>query len=428
MIAHVNPTTRIPAIQGQFGPRVVTYITQLPVHGIENVLGHDPRHSNWKQLPQDLNYIYNHLQRSTTKARLESIIRYIRYRFIERPIVIGAFPAISIAVQNPTPFKSYGAVADGDSGIGALEFDLSRRNHRVLVDGLGRVGAAMDLLDMSENTDLPDKTREALQNLMNEFSLPTVFYAPAPDMKPFTLEEMQQLFHDFNFKVKPVPERHAISLDHSDLYIGLTNILGNSELFRRLGGMEFKSASLGRKSTAIVVQQNLLRFVRGGAEGERFLEGTTKSELSEPNLTEETRDYYEHRMTNFLEVMVESMGEEVFKNRNSLHLTSPGWGTLGILFHDLVVRLKVPDYQAAARRIGSLDWDRSNPIWGEMVRENIDKEGNVTLGLAKGGAQSRRFLTRKLREILSIDHLLAEKGFEDAPAPDAARALELADA
>ncbi|MGH7114005.1 MAG: hypothetical protein ACREE9_05875, partial [Stellaceae bacterium] len=100
-IAHVNPRTRIPAIQGQFGPRVVTYTTQLPIRGIETILGHDPRSSNWKRLPEDLGYIYSHLQRATTKARLDSIIRYIRYRFIERPIVMGAFPAISIAVQNP---------------------------------------------------------------------------------------------------------------------------------------------------------------------------------------------------------------------------------------------------------------------------------------------------------------------------------------
>jgi hypothetical protein len=204
-------------------------------------------------------------------------------------------------------------VSDADSGVGTPEFDLSRRNSRVLVDGLGRVGAGMELMEMSEKADLPEKVHEALQKLMNEFSLPTVFYVPAPGTKQFSLEEMQQLFHDFNFKVKPVPERVAIALDHSDLYIGLTNYLGKSPLIEPLGGMEYKSASLGKKSTAIVVQQNLLRFVRGGAEGERFLEATTKTELSEPNLTEETIEYYENRMINFLDAVVNGMGE---KNSN----------------------------------------------------------------------------------------------------------------
>jgi len=411
MIAHVNPMARIPAIQGQFGPRVVTYTSQLPIGSIETILGHDPRSGNWKKLPDDLSYIYSHLQRATTKPRLDSIIRYIRYRFIERALVIGAFPAISIAVQNPTTFKSYEGIPE--TGAGVLEFDLSRRNNRVLVDGLGRVGAGLELLELSESTDIPENTRQALQKLLSEFALPAVFYVPAPNTAAFTLHEMQQLFHDFNFKVKPVPERVAIALDHSDLYIGLTNRVGKSDLIRRLGGMELKSASLGKKSSAIVVQQNLLRFVRGAAEGERFLEASNKTELPHPNLTEETLDQFEEQIATYLAGIVEGMGEDEFKNREGLHLTSPGWGALGILFHDLVVRLKESNYQSAARKIGSINWDRSNPIWAEIVRENVDKDGNVSLGLAKGGAQSRRFLTRRLREILDIGTLLAERGFED---------------
>ncbi len=427
MIAHVNPMSRIPAIQGQFGPRVLTYTTQLPIAAIETILGHDPRSGNWKRLPDDLSYIYGHLQRATTKARLDGIMRYIRYRFIERPIVIGAFPAISVAVQNPTTFKPYEGVPE--TGAGVLEFDLSRRNNRVLVDGLGRVGAALELLDMSEDTELLENPRTALRKLLNETSLPTVFYVPAKDTPAFTPEEMEQLFHDFNFKATRVPERVAIALDHSDLYIGLTRQLGTSSLIQRLGGMEFRSASLGKKSTAIVVQQNLLRFVRGGAEGERFLEGTTRSELATPNLNEETLDLCEEQMGKFLAAVIEGMGEEKFKERDRLHLTSPGWGTLGILFHDLVVRLKVPDYEAAARKIGSIDWDRSNPLWADIVRERMDKDGNVILGLAAGGAQSRRFLTRKFRELLNIDKVLAERGFEaDGLDGERANTRELVDA
>lgn len=423
MIAHVNPRARIPAIQGQFGPRVVTYTTQMPVSAIETILGHDPRSVNWHRLPDDLAYIYNHLQRATTKARLASIIRYIRYRFIERPVVLGAFPAISVAVQNPTPFKTYEDIPD--SGVGVLEFDLSRRNNRILVDGLGRVGAGLDLIEMTEKADLSDIARLGLQQLLSEFSLPVVFYLPAPGMPPFTLEEMQQLFHDFNFKATRVKDSIAIALDHSDVYIGLTNRLGRSSVIQSLGGMEFKSSSLGKKSTAIVVQQNLLRFVRGGAEGERFLEGTNKSELPDPNLTEDTLDEFEDQMESFLTYIVEGMGAEKFKNRAGLHLTSPGWGALGVVFHDLVVRLRVPNYQAAARKLGSIDWDRSNPLWAEIIRERTDNSGNVTLGLAAGGAQNRRFLTRRLREILAIDQLLAERGFAEQSTTDKPEAVDV---
>jgi hypothetical protein len=425
MITHVNPMVTFPVVQGQFGPRVLTYSTQLPIGSLETILGHDPRSKNWKKLPDDLSYTYTHLQRATTKPRLDSMVGYSRFRFIERPVIIGAFPAISIAVQNPTPFKPYDGVRE--TGVGVIEFDLSRRNMRILVDGLGRVSAGLQLLEMAEDTDLPETARQALRKLVSEFSLPAVFYTPAPGMAPFTLDEMQQLFHDYNFKAKPVPERVAIALDHSDLYIGLTNRLGNSDLIKSLGGMEVKSASLGKKSTAIVVQQNLLRFIRGAAEGERFLEGTTRSELADPNLTGETLDDFEDRMGSFLAALVAGMGADKFKDRERLHLTSPGWGTLGLLFHDLVVTLKVPDYEAAARRIGSLDWSRSNPMWAEIVREKTDKAGNAMLGLAAGGAQTRRFMTKTVRELMGIDKLLAERADQVVDA-EGARTPELVDA
>jgi hypothetical protein len=82
---------------------------------------------------------------------------------------------------------------------------------------------------------------------------------------------------------------------------------------------------------------------------------------------------------------------------------------LGIIYHDLAVTLKVPDLEKAARRLGSLDWHRSAPEWKDIVREKLDAEGNKALGLAAGGAQSRRFITKTIREKLGIDSLLAEK-------------------
>ncbi len=411
MIEHVKPTARIPAIQGQFGPRLVTYTTQLPPGAIETILGHDPRSKQWRRLPDDISNIYVHLQRATTKARLDSILRYIRYRFKDRPIILGAFPAISIAVQHSMPFDRLENIPD--TGVGVLQFDLSRRNLRIVADGLGRASASLELLEMAESEDLPPLAREGLQKLLSQFALPTVFYMPAPGTPPLTLAEMQQLFHDFNFKVTAVPARIAIALDHSDLYIGLTNRIGESDLIERYGGMELKAASLGKKSTAIVVQQNLLRFVRGATEGERFLESTSNTDLKDPRLKEETFDELESSILAFLSAFAESMGPDRFIDRDSLHLTAPGWGSLGVLFHDLSVRLHVPDAASDARRIGEIDWHRSAPIWKEIVREKTDKEGKAVLGLAAGGAQNRRFITHTIRERLGIDQLLKERGFGD---------------
>jgi len=417
MIDHVNPKVRSPEVQGQFGPRRVTYTTQLPAGSIETILGHDPRSKNWKWLPDDLASMYEHLQRTTSKGRLESIMRYIRYRFLDRAIIAGAFPAISIAVQQSTEFEQVPEIRD--SGIGVLNFDLSRRNLRVVVDGLGRASAALELVEQAESEKLDPDAREALQKLLNQFSLPTVFYMPAPGTAPLSLEEMQQLFHDFNFKAQAVPERQAIALDHSDLHIGLTNRVGRSPVIEAYGGMEMKAASLGKKSTAIVVQQNLLRFVRGATEGERFLEGANNQDLKDPNLTDESIDRFQDAIELYLKEFASAMGEAAFKNRESLHLTSPGWGALGIVFHDLYVRLKVPDIHAAARRLAALNWHRSAPMWSEIVRERSDKDGNMVLGLAAGGAQNRRYITKVVRAELGIDQLLRERGFSDEAGGDA---------
>ena len=407
MIEHVRPTARIPGVQGQFGPRLVTYTTQLPAGALETVLGHDPRSKGWKHLSDDIAYIYNHLQRATTKSRLEAVMRYIRFRFTKDAIVIGAFPAISIAVQNPTDFQAL----DGESGVGILHFDLSRRNLRVVVDGLGRASAALELVELSESKEISEDARESLKKLLSEFSLPTVFYMPAPGQAPLTLDEMQQLFHDFNFKTTPVPARLAIALDHSDLYIGLANRLGVSPLIKQYGGMELKSASLGKKSTAIVVQQNLLKFVRGATEGESALEASANTELANPLLTEETLGDYQDKLEAFLHAFADAMGPEAFKNRDSLHLSAPGWAALGGLFHDLAVRLKVPDLTASAAALGRLDWGRDAPIWSELIR--VREDGSVTLS-GGGGASTRRQIIKIARKQIGLDKLLIDRGLEPA--------------
>jgi len=358
-------------------------------------------------LPHDLEQLYAHMQRATHPARMEALSRYVRHRFTDHGLICGAFPAISIAVQQPQQFEAFGG--SQYRGAGLLQFDLSARNRRVVVDGLARASAAISLVELSESVEIDESEREQLQSMLKTFTLPVVFYAPQVGAKPLTEQELQQLFHDFNFKLTPVPPRIAIALDHSDLYITLANKIGDSSLIRRLGGMERKAASLGQKSSAIVVQQNLLRFVRGATEGERFIEAKSNSEIEDPRLKEETLGQFEDQTIRFLSSFVTGIGEEKFKNRESLHLTSPGWGALGVIFHDLVYRLKVPDFESAARAIGSrINWHRSGEEWKEIVIEKADKEGNVELGLARGGAQVRRYITSKVRDALGISGRLAE--------------------
>ena len=181
MLDMPNPIVQIPVVQGAFGSRLATYSTQLPPTSIETIVGHDPRSKGWKKLPNDIEHMYNHLQRATTRQRLDSLTKYIQQRFGDGAIISGAFPAISIAVQNPTPFRPFD-VPQG--GVGLLDFDLGKRNLRVVVDGLGRASAALDLVELSESAEISDEERDELRKLLDGFAIPCVFYIPAPDREP----------------------------------------------------------------------------------------------------------------------------------------------------------------------------------------------------------------------------------------------------
>ncbi len=81
------------------------------------------------------------------------------------------------------------------------------------------------------------------------------------------MEELGQLFHDFNFLVQPIALGQAVDLDQSDVAIGLTNTLGECPAIKKHCGMERRAANLGKKSTAPVAKQVLLRFVKVACEG-----------------------------------------------------------------------------------------------------------------------------------------------------------------
>ena len=192
------------------------------------------------------------------RANIVALRRVIRpWRRRAKP-----FPAVSIAVQNHIEFREIDA--DNLPGVGHIQIDMSSRNARVVVDGLGRLSAAMNLIEESFDETLEVEEREALRELLDNFTIPVVIYAPNPSAAKLSRDEMGQLFFDFNFKAVPVPPRIAIALDKSDPYIQVTNLLAREcTAIVNNGGMEERAASLGKKSTALVVQQVLLRFVRG---------------------------------------------------------------------------------------------------------------------------------------------------------------------
>ena len=405
MLNIAHPTQTVPAMQGCIGSRLVTYSTQLPVAAIEPLLGHDPRSRLWKRLPDDLEEIYRQLQRATKPERLHSLKNYIRTRFREDAATLGAFPAISIGVQEHLrvididPERAPGAVL--------LNIDLATRNRRILIDGLGRVSAGLDLQELSYSHELPEHERAELRKLIQGFTFQAVIYAPAPGTRSLSIDELGQLFADFNFRVAPVPQHIAISLDRSDIYIQITERLAATSIaIAGAGGMEKRAASLGKHSAGIVAQQVLLRFVRGACEGETAQESNSFFP-GNSNLHQHKIDDVIERLAAFLDAFADEMGAN-FADRNFLHLSSAGWQALGIIFHDVTDRLNGTDPMKVARALGRLDWRRSGELWTGVVAEKLLANGDKELVIRQAGASARREVVRVLRNHLGIDKRLAE--------------------
>lgn len=395
----VNLKLPVPALRGFFGDRLATYVTQAKPNDLISLLGHDPRSKNWRNLPEDTRSIYEFLQRKTAKSRRDSIGGYIDERMSEDALVIGAFPAVSLAFREPLEFNP----SEGNGGIGKLMVDVSPSAVRILLDGLGRVTGALDLRE------------EGKGDLLNRFVFPVTIYAPRPGERPLSYKEMGQLFHDMNFRVQPVSKNHAIALDTSDIYIAVANRLAESPVIQDNGGVAERAASLGKKSTELVVQTVLVRFLRGAVEGRRFQESNL-STAANPNLTRETRTHVLASVESFLTEFAKQMGD-AFKSKDSLHLTSPGWQALGVLHHDARYKLGMSEdeVRAIARKAASIDWSRYNPDWIPMLGQpEIDKVTGAEVVDANGRTKvsitgSGRYNVQKI-----LDYLRAKTGLAEA--------------
>ena len=401
----LNLKTPVPCVQGFFSDRIATYVTQVSPKQIMNLLGHDPRSKYWKRLPDEHRKIYEYLQRKTSKDRREGVSLYIEERFGPDAITIGGFPALSIAIQNSTEFVSYSntnpSFGSIPGAVGFLNIDISPANFRIMIDGIARATGALDLLEDGH----PD--------LLETFMFPVTIYVPRPGTKPFSWQEMGQLFHDFNFKVHPVSKQLAVALDTSDLYIALANKLAQCRAFSEHGGVAERRASLGGKSTELVVQTVLIRTIRGACEGRRFQESNLAT-VDDPNLTPMTFKSILSSLDQFFSGIAERMGEKQWTDRQSLHLSSPGWQALGVIHHDIAFKIKLDAIERAGvlDKIAEIDWSRFNEDWlalgighpevdkksGQQIK---DDQGRLKVALTGAG----RTNTQKL-----IDYVRSKSG------------------
>ncbi len=394
------------AMLGWHGPRLATYATQINPLDVTTVLGHDPRSERRRYLNDHrIAELYDYMQRKTSSARRESIKHYIQDRLFPNADLIGGFPAISIAVQHPIHAEE---IDSGFPGVVNMAIDTGVHNKRVALDGLGRLSGALALVDLALSGDLSDEDAAELQKAIGELSIPCVFYSPRPGQAPLSQEEMGQLFHDFNFRVTPVSAKDAIALDKSDAYIRATYALARASAAIAEYGMDVKSASLGSKSKAIVVQPILLRFIRGALEGAKYIESARNVDVEEPRLNNKSASTLIGELATFLDEFADAMGDR-WSDRDSLHLSSPGWLSIGLVYHDVSFRMANIDKVAIARSLATkIDWSRSAPIWANLITEKAKDDGSTVLALQGAGASTRREMVKIIRDQLGLNAILGE--------------------
>jgi hypothetical protein len=170
-------------------------------------------------------------------------------------------------------------------------------------------------------------------------------------------------------------------MDQAGIYSQIVEWLKDHPVIRDNGGMQQSGASLGKKSTALVVRRVLHGFVTVAAEGEKALQGAKSEEIRNPRTTVENMEEVRERIAAFLSRLAAAMGPR-FAERDSIHLTRTGWEAIGMIAHEVAVKLDLPDSQLDQHvsRLAAVDWSRTNRDWFGMIGSaEQDEHGNPLL-------------------------------------------------
>jgi DndB-like DNA-sulfur modification-associated protein len=401
----------VPVIAGKHSKRLFAAQTISPLGSIQSLLGHDPR-APWKSLPSEIRAIYEQVQRKTDRERKTKLQHYLVDRMSTESMWIGGLPAIAIGVQNPMTFKPH----DPDRPqAGLLYLDTAPENKRILFDGLGRVSTAMDIFD---DVNVADAMKVDLRNLC----IPVTIYLPNPGEKPLLLDELGQMFHDFNVLGAPVGKGTAIDLDKSDIYVKLAERLSSSRVFSDHGGVDNRGSATPRKG-ALVTKMTLVKMIRAAVEGpgshvDHYTDAVKDPHLSGPNFSE-----HNSRLDGYLSVIQAEMGAN-WANHSNLHLSTPGWIALGLVYYDifhgeLQVQLNDDARLALVKQIGRINWSPANRDFAKFLgTPRLDQDGVQIVdenGLPElrmfGGSKAFYNLAAYIRHKIGLMPLLTEEQF-----------------
>lgn len=394
----------IVCIRGGYGSHIQSFQTVCPPSQLTSLLGHDPRPSHWKYLPEPLRKVYEDHQRKTKPARTEAITDYIKKQLSPGSKFVGAFPSLSIGLTEAPvfePLRSRAGVSilDGvlhDDNLGTLYLDMGAKHVRLLLDGLARLTGAMTYVDEGIDVD-------------RWFSFALTIYAPTPERGQLTPRELGQLFFDFNYLLTRVPPSLALEMDQAGVYSQIVDWLKDQPVIRDNGGMQQSGASLGGQSTALVVRRVLHGFVMVAAEGEKALQGTKSAGIRNPRTTQDNIEEVQAKIVDFLTRFVGAMGER-FTDKDSIHLTRLGWEAIGMIAHEVAIKAEASPTQldSCIAGLAAVDWSRTNRDWFGMIGQaeldpdrnpRLDAQGRERVAIAGGkGDQGLRLAIAYLRK------------------------------
>lgn len=392
----------IACIRGRSGPHLQSFQAVCPPSQLISLLGHDPRST--KGLPIPLREAYERYQRRTRTNRSESIQKYITECLSPSSQRVGGFPGLSVGLTEVPTFETLRNMAgievspgvDLANNVGVLTLDIGAKHKRMLLDGLGRLDAAMEFVDRGEDVD-------------EWISFPITIFAPTAEKGHIAFGDLGQLFHDYNYLAARISPTQALELDQASPYAQILEWLKDQPVIRENGGMQVSGASLGKKSTALVVLRSLLGFVTIAAEGEKALQGAKNERVRNPRTNQGNLGEVQERIAAFLTRFAAAMGER-FIDPDSIHLTRLGWEGIAMITHEVAVAADLPEekIQAAAEALAEVDWSRSNRDWFGMIgipeQDNdgkpvLDAEGRERVVITGGkGDQGLRKTIAYLRK------------------------------
>lgn len=402
----------LPCMRGRYGLHVQSFQTVCPPSQLIALLGHDPRPSSWKTLPKHLQEVYENYQRKTKPTRTEGIADYIDKQLAPGSRFVGAFPSLSIGLTEaptfePLRIRAGVTIAEGvllNDDLGTLYLDIGTKHVRMLLDGLARLTGAMTYVDEGKDVDA-------------WFSFALTIFAPTPERGRLTPPELGQLFFDFNYRLSRVPPSTALEMDQAGLYSQIVEWLKDQPVIRDNGGMQQSGASLGKKSTALVVRRVLHGFVTVAAEGEKAFQGAKSEGIRNPRTKQDNIEDVQVKIADFLTRFAEAM-EDRFTDRDSIHLTRLGWEAIGMIAHEAVIKAEMNeaqlDYLVSA--LANVDWSRTNRDWFGMIgvpeqggdgRPVLDEQGRERVVIT--GGKGDQGLRRAISYIRKKAGLKAEK-------------------